>query len=333
MTMSSDLQPTLSTTKETMMSRAAGSSQKPLPSSGFVINSKPWPSDKNNLAVSFLNGSTAEQALVIQLVNDHYNSLPIDIKFSFPAPDSSVSSDIRVNFGLECWSYLGPDAQKSTDETMQLNTDPMSLTQATRIARVRSSILHQFGHALGLVHKHEHRYCTYEKQGLQGKCQNVDGETEDLSHDPQSIMNFEITNFSNDTADQAKALENIALSEGDKNMLQRLYPEGREAGKEGFEGILAERLEGVKRKLESLDDVVINPVRILREIREQEQPEVNILRVTDNQDFIAYGGTKVFRGGSVFNIGDTGRVKFSKKGGMHISGNCTVTADLTISHS
>ena len=94
------------------------------------------------LTVLFLDGTDDEKALVKQVAPEW--SKHADIRFEFV---ESGSSDIRIKFdpGGGHWSYVGKHA-KGHDTTMNL---------ALRGERYQEMvILHEFGHALGLMHEH-----------------------------------------------------------------------------------------------------------------------------------------------------------------------------------
>ena len=60
--------------------------------------------------------------------------------------DTPVGSDIRVNFNQQgSWSYIGTDATKIPIESFTMNLGFVD----------KATVLHEFGHALGLIHEHQ----------------------------------------------------------------------------------------------------------------------------------------------------------------------------------
>lgn len=66
-----------------------------------------------------------------------------------------TESDIRVSFQTKgFWSYIGSYAEKISKKEITLSLDSIFLPE--NIQRFRNVILHEFGHALGLIHEHQH---------------------------------------------------------------------------------------------------------------------------------------------------------------------------------
>jgi hypothetical protein len=105
---------------------------------------------------------------------------------------------------------------------------------------MQADVLHEFGHALGLVHEHKHPQCKAKcnygqlmnrnRWDLDLVRHNYDDDTPsaviarwDRAYDPKSIMHYAIAR--GDTQSGLMHVpENIVLSDGDKETLARIYP-------------------------------------------------------------------------------------------------------------
>ncbi|KAK7915260.1 hypothetical protein PG985_012963 [Apiospora marii] len=172
---------------------AAGS--VPPPAAGRVLEC---------VRVRFLNGSKEEQKLVKSVVWEHVNTLPIPVRFAFiPNGNHRARSVIRIQFVSPgtSWSQLGlgPDSW-DTAPTMALN-----LHCYRDAARKRRSILHEFGHALGLHHQHQHPDCRLQWNAKELKLRYGcdDSQVRDyyfakrpcpvsMPYDPDSVMHYAV---------------------------------------------------------------------------------------------------------------------------------------------
>ncbi|KAJ5135707.1 uncharacterized protein N7515_004985 [Penicillium bovifimosum] len=200
-----------------------------------------WPANKHVLNVCFLNGGEYEQNTVKSLIKKYYHSIPMRLRFKFlPGRDMS-SSDIRILFSDCSKAYIGRQAESYPGQpTMWLNMYPRYPTQDAARNKVQADVLHEFGHALGLVHEHKHPHCkanwNYDRLmrrnqwGLDTVRYNYNDDTHsavnakwDRAYDPYSIMHYPIAR--GDTQSAVREVpENIVLSAIDKETLALLYP-------------------------------------------------------------------------------------------------------------
>ncbi|KAK5636265.1 hypothetical protein RRF57_011977 [Xylaria bambusicola] len=194
----------------TSRSSVASPSETQTPSSDLIAADKLWPSHRDCLNVYFMNGSTEEKSLVKNLVRTHYNSLPMRIHFHFLSEGKLHRSDIRVKFAHDSWSYIGTDAELYPGrKTMCLNMYPRRSTEAEIRTKIQADILHEFGHALGMVHAHKHPDCQmtwnykrlmwsndwplkWVREAYDDDTSSVVGKRWDLPYDPLSIMHYAI---------------------------------------------------------------------------------------------------------------------------------------------
>jgi hypothetical protein len=107
--------------------------------------------DPTDLKVRFLDGDKELQERVIRHAQPWTEAA--NVGFDFRASDHP---DIRVSFrGRGNWSCIGTDARRILDPARP--TMNLQLTLATAEEVFTRTVLHEFGHALGLVHEHQIR--------------------------------------------------------------------------------------------------------------------------------------------------------------------------------
>ncbi|KAF4472619.1 hypothetical protein FALBO_486 [Fusarium albosuccineum] len=212
---------------------------------GIISHDLLWPADKTCIKVRFMNGEPWQRGTVQLCVWEHYHAVPMRIRFQFLKPyDTSGLSDIRVWFGEESRSLVGRDAEKHLgQQTMELNLDvPKHYTERqSRMAR-QHTILHEFGHALGMFHQHLHPdflvdwdFARLEKKSgwsaaiLRDRYQPLENGREKLGpYDSLSIMHYPVGE--GDTLNSVPPIGlNLVLSEGDKRYLTLAYPKPERA--------------------------------------------------------------------------------------------------------
>jgi len=193
---------------------------------------------KRNLTVHFLEGDP----IVQRKVAEHAKEWTQYSGIAFVFDNSSDKADIKIGFNPASgsWSYIGlcQPGLKATDATMNFGW----LTPQTDDVEYSRVVLHEFGHALGLLHEHQHptadipwnRPVVYEyykrtqgwdeakvDQSIFQKYSET--ETNHTAYDPQSIMEYPIDKSF--TLNGFEVGWNSALSEHDKELIQQLYVE------------------------------------------------------------------------------------------------------------
>ncbi|OWU69461.1 matrixin family metalloprotease [Phaeobacter sp. 22II1-1F12B] len=126
---------------------------QPIEGSGkaAVLLEAQWNSG-DSISVHFLEGSAALQKRVKTAAEEWVGSGMANLSFRWV---NDVNADIRISFvqGDGSWSYLGTVCKQipSPDATMNYGW----LTDSSSDDEVRSVVLHEFGHALGLIHEHQ----------------------------------------------------------------------------------------------------------------------------------------------------------------------------------
>ncbi|KAJ6590188.1 hypothetical protein DFH09DRAFT_1425933 [Mycena vulgaris] len=108
--------------------------------------------DSTKLSYCFMDGTTRQQHKV-KTTMDKWTWYA-NISF-VQSTDGDPSAEIRITFkGDGSWSFIGKTAlDQTTGPTMQF--DRISDDEQTPLAFERGMILHEFGHALGLLHEHQ----------------------------------------------------------------------------------------------------------------------------------------------------------------------------------
>lgn len=187
-------------------------------------NKYAWPAEKTCLKVRFLGGSSWERKTVEHYVNKYYHEVPMRMRFEFLDDKASDTSDIRVRFGHKNRARVGRNAQKYPDlHTIELNLNPPShLGREEQQDRRRRSILHMFGHVLGIQFEYGHS----------GKSETVSSQSDDFwstmsdmtgDIDQQSVMHCQAGECNTPDGGVMGPL-NTRLSDGDKKLLVTMYP-------------------------------------------------------------------------------------------------------------
>lgn len=202
------------------------------------LRAKRWPAHQRVLHVRFLEGDPALHDRISQFGQEW--SAEANVRFVF---DNRADAVIRIGFAPGAsWSFIGTDAR---DPLIAPNEPTMNfgwLTPATPNDEVQRVVLHEFGHALGLVHEHqspaaeipwnrEAVYAYYAGPPNHWTRAEVDrnlfqryrrSETNFSAFDPDSIMLYPIPPEFTDG--QFSVGWNRTLSAGDRAAIRTFYP-------------------------------------------------------------------------------------------------------------
>jgi hypothetical protein len=210
------------------------------PFSLAVITGKKWQNGRT-LRVRFLDGQPEIQAKVQQFAVQWMDFA--NIKFAF---DNSPDAEIRVSFtpGLGSWSYMGTDNLSIPRDKPTMNYGWFDAD--TDDEEYSRTVLHEFGHALGCIHEHQHpdtdipwdreaAYAYYLRTNNWSRAQ-VDqqvfqrysrAQTQFSAFDKDSIMEYPV--------DEALTIGNFSigwnrhLSPTDKTFIASCYPKDKPA--------------------------------------------------------------------------------------------------------
>lgn len=184
--------------------------------------------------IAFLGGTKKEKEYTIEVAETwlHYANL----KFNWGV--KSDKSDIRISFdkNLGSWSYIGTDALFIDKKSATMNIGQL----------IQSTILHEFGHMLGLLHEHQNPdggiqwNKTKVVESLSGPPNNWNKEmidnnvlkapnssaTNGTKFDPESVMLYSFP--AEWTLNGIGTKYNSTLSQTDIQYIRSLYPKSEQ---------------------------------------------------------------------------------------------------------
>jgi hypothetical protein len=115
-----------------------------------IVRANKW-AKRAIIKVGFLDGTPAQQALVKRFAVGWIAPGMARLKFAWTTADKA---DIRISFAYRgSWSVIGTSCKSVPKSQPTMNFG--WLTPTVSDAEAQRVILHEFGHALGLIHEHQ----------------------------------------------------------------------------------------------------------------------------------------------------------------------------------
>ncbi|WP_343696969.1 hypothetical protein [Flavobacterium sp.] len=203
-----------------------------------IINSPRWETGQT-IKIKFLDGTAAEQEIVKKYADEW--TIYANLKFEYVSKEQDAHIKIAINMGNPgAWSQLGSIIMyPSPLYTTVQNTPTMRLGAITDTESSKRTILHEFGHALGLKHEMTNPdtnikwdlpkvYSYYydlmdlSKEEVDRQIINKPSVTNYSQYDPLSIMHYYVPAYL--TTDRVAVYQMSVLSKTDKESITKWYP-------------------------------------------------------------------------------------------------------------
>jgi hypothetical protein len=164
-----------------------------------------------------------------------------NVKFKF-LPDNAPQTNIRVKLTNEdgAWSLLGTQCNNEMQAKHTLNLDTIGFKEKSTPAYWRGTVIHEFGHSLGLMHEQSYpggikwnkpavydyylKNTDWDSAMIESQVFEVNDQfyTNGTAYDSRSIMQYWVVKQF--TLDGVEIPANTNFSEGDLKLIAALYP-------------------------------------------------------------------------------------------------------------
>ena len=197
-----------------------------------VLNATKWQPGET-IRIKFVEGDETLKSRVTTVAREWLGTDKANVVFQFV---TNGDAEIRSAFmqGKGSWSYLGTDCRQIAQSQPTMNYG--WLTPASTDDELRRVVLHEFGHALGLVHEHQN-----PKDPIQW---NEDAVIADLSGPPN---NWSAETIHNNIFKQYN-MQDLTATNLDPGSIM-MYPIPKAWTKNGFSSGLNAKLSGLDKQL------------------------------------------------------------------------------------
>ena len=203
-----------------------------------IIDSPHWETGQT-IKIKFLDGTNSEHEIVKKYAAEWIKYA--NLKFEYVPKEQDSHIKIAINMGKPgAWSELGAIGMYPSPPFSNVQSTPtMRLGTIHESEGSRSTILHEFGHALGLVHettnpaanikwnlpkvyKYYYDLMGWSQEKVDASVINKANSTNYSEYDALSIMHYYIP--SSLTTDGVAVYEQSTLSQIDKESINKWYP-------------------------------------------------------------------------------------------------------------
>lgn len=222
------------------------------PSRAAFFSRKLWPNG-TTLRCRFLGGTKVQQAFVKRVASEWTRHANLHFEWL----DAPGASDLRIDFreGEGSWSYVGTDNRSIPQNAITMNLGWLH----KRRPRDSGTVLHEFGHAIGLVHEHlRERAFEWNREAVIASLSGPPNywDEEAIEHNVLSKLNSSLLNATDEIDDQSIMMypfpaewtlsgqgteQNEVLSPQDKEHVRFVYPRAPEETREGSGEVGGER--------------------------------------------------------------------------------------------
>ncbi|PWB26845.1 hypothetical protein DCO46_05155 [Flavobacterium sp. HTF] len=196
-----------------------------------------WPiwQPGQTIKIKFLDGRETEHEKVKKYVSEW----AIYANLNFVYVPINENADIRIAFNLGrpgAWSFLGMESAYGTGNFQNEPSMRLGPLESNNESSIRRTVLHEFGHALGLIHETKNPsaniqwdlpkvykyYSQWTKEEVDEYVINKGESTNYSEYDPLSIMHYYIP--ASITTNGVGVNEMNVLSDIDKKSINKWYP-------------------------------------------------------------------------------------------------------------
>ncbi|KLO09581.1 zincin [Schizopora paradoxa] len=231
-----DCEPKLSDGRK--FSAVHGIQERPEPTPLFACFLKDALWKKQPIRVCVLSGPSRMRKKVMKYANK-WRKAGLKFKFVKKGDKADIRITIDASEGSSSWSYIGSQARTIENSKPTMN---LAIDEGMSEVYIRQTILHEMGHAIGLVHEHSSpassiKFKPCQVYGYYKKSLNWSKETVDENvlkkynsaecstssvHDSESIMHYEVP--ASCTEDGYSTPQNTDLSSLDRKTVAKAYP-------------------------------------------------------------------------------------------------------------